>query len=280
VTEHSTHQSTDLSTDLVTDLVVHRWGRAPGEAPTMVFLHGLTDSGRGWPEAVRHWGEAYHVVSHDARGHGESPRFTADELAGHPGDVMVDDAVRVLEQLDRPVVVGHSLGGAVGLTVGVRRPELVRALVLEDPAPLGPDEPLRTDRGPERVAGLEPSLSAPDEEALRRVRAEQHPDWPDSELLVTGVAERQMDLDYLRLGEFKPTTPWPQLFAAVTVPTLVVSGDAHDPSTCVDRAVEDGVEATANPVVTLVRIPGAGHCVRRDRPAEFYATVDRWLSAL
>lgn len=246
----------------------------------MLFLHGLTDSGRGWPEAVRHWGERFHVVSYDARGHGHSPRFTRQELDGHPGEVMVDDAAQLLEQLDRPVVVGHSLGGAVALTVGVRRPELVRALVLEDPAALDPDEPLRGHAGPDRVAGLAPSLSAPDEGALLRVRQAQHPGWPEPELLVTGLAEQQMDLDYLRLGEVKPTTVWPELFAAVTVPTLVVSGEPDDPSTCVDRAVERGVAALSNPAVTMVRITGAGHCVRRGRPAEFYATVDRWLPEL
>lgn len=262
---------------LATDLAVYSAGLPAGEAPTMLHLHGLTDSGRAWPEAVRHWGDRFHVVSYDARGHGSSPRFTADQRAGHPGEVMVDDALALLDQLDRPVVVGHSLGGAVALAAAVRRPELVRALILEDPASLGPEEPVRGSGGADRVAGLEPSLRAADDEELLRVRREQHPDWPPSELLVTGVAERQMDLEYLRCGEFKPLTPWPELYAAVSVPTLVVSGEPDDPGTCVDRAVEAGIAAIANPAVTLVRVPDAGHCVRRDRPAGFYAVVDAWL---
>jgi pimeloyl-ACP methyl ester carboxylesterase len=121
------------------DLVVHRPGRTDGSGglPTLLFLHGLTGSGEGWPEAVEHWQGGDAIVTVDQRGHGGSPRFTADQHVEHPGDVMVDDAVALLEQLDRPVVVGHSLGGAVGLAATVRRPELVRALVLEDPAPLG-----------------------------------------------------------------------------------------------------------------------------------------------
>ena len=47
-----------VAADLHTDLVVRRHGRDPNEAPTLVLLHGLTDSGAAW--------------------HGDSPRFTAE----------------------------------------------------------------------------------------------------------------------------------------------------------------------------------------------------------
>jgi pimeloyl-ACP methyl ester carboxylesterase len=265
---------------LETDLVVHRHGRPPGPGvPTLFFLHGLTDSGSGWPEAVRHWQDDHAIVAIDQRGHGWSPRFTAEELDRHPGDVLVEDAVRVLEQLDRPVVVGHSLGGAVALVAAVRRPGLVRALVLEDPAPRGPEEPQASGRGREFLAGVEQSLAAPDEEALYRLRKEQHPDWPDSELLVTGIAEQQMHLEFLERGDYKPTTPWSELFSDVTVPTLVVSGDRAD-EVVVGEEMERGISALANPAVTLVRIGDAGHCIRREQPDAYYRTVDGWLASL
>lgn len=266
----------------LTDLVVHRLGptgRSDG-TPQMLFLHGLTDSGQGWPEAVRHWQDDYAIVTVDQRGHGGSPRFTADQLVEHPGDVMVDDAVVLLEQLDRPVVIGHSLGGAVGLAAAVRRPELVRALVLEDPAPRGPDEPQRSEaRGAELVSGIEESRRARDDEALLRLRREQHPDWPESELLVTGLSEQRMDADYLAHGEWKPTTPWPELLEELRVPTLLVSGDRPDEIVVGDE-MESGIERIGNPMLTLVRIPAAGHCIRREQPELYYAAVDDWLSQL
>jgi pimeloyl-ACP methyl ester carboxylesterase len=271
VTDHS---------HLATDLVVHRHGRpaAPG-VPTLFFLHGLTDSGSGWPEAVRHWQDGHAIVAVDQRGHGGSPRFTDDELARHPGDVLVEDAVRLLEQLDRPVVMGHSLGGAVALAAAVRRPERVRALVLEDPAPRWPEEPQASGRGREFLAGVEQSLAAPDEQALYRLRKELHPDWPDSELLVTGIAEQQMHLEFLERGDYKPTTAWTELFAEVAVPTLVVSGDRPD-EVVVSEEMEAGVSALANPQVTVVRIPRTGHCPRRENPEEYYRTVDGWLAGV
>ena len=265
-----------------TDLVVRRRGRAARSdgTPTMLFLHGLTDSGEGWPEAVAHWQGDYAIVTVDQRGHGGSPRFTADQLVEHPGDVMVDDAVALLEQLDRPVLLGHSLGGAVGLAAAVRRPGLVEALVLEDPAPLGPDEPQRSEeRGVEYRAGIEESRQAPDDEALLRLRREQHPDWPESELLVTGRAEQQMDADYLANGDWKPSMRWPELFERLEVPTLVVSGDRPD-EICVDDDMELGIQRIGNPMVTLARIPGTGHCIRREQPKLYYAAVDDWLAEL
>lgn len=263
---------------LDTDLHVRRHGRPSGEAPALLFLHGLTDSGAGWLRAVEHWSARFAIVAPDQRGHGESPRFTAAQLEWHPGEVMVEDAVHLLSQLDRPVVVGHSLGGAVALTAAVRRPELVRALVLEDPAPLQPHEPQQDPpRGEAFLAGVRSSLAAPDDEALYAVRKAAHPDWPEDELLVTGRAEQQMDVDYLAAGDLKPTTRWPELFAQVAVPTLVVTGDRLD-EVVVDDAMERGIAEIANPHVRLERVPGAGHCIRREQPSHYYEVVDQFLT--
>jgi pimeloyl-ACP methyl ester carboxylesterase len=261
-----------------TDLVVTTYGRPVGAAPTQLFLHGLTDSGRAWPEAVAHWADSYAIIALDQRGHGHSPRFTREQLEAHPGDVMVEDATAVLEQLDqRPVVLGHSLGGAVALTVGARRPELVRALVLEDPAPLAPGDP-RADpaRGEQLAAGVQQSIEVTDDDELLRLRREQRPSWPDSELLATGRAERQVDLDYLVRGDIKPTTPWTELFAEAGVPVLVVSGDP-DGDVCVTDEMEQAIARLGKPDVTLTRVEGAEHCVRREQPEQFYVVVDDWL---
>jgi pimeloyl-ACP methyl ester carboxylesterase len=264
-----------------TDLTVRRTGRPAGSAPAMLFLHGLTDSGSGWPGAEAHWGPTYAIVAVDQRGHGTSPPFTEDQLAGHPGDVMVADAITVLEQLEAPpVVVGHSLGGAVALTAAVRRPELVRALVLEDPAPLGPDEEQRDPvRGADFLAGVQESRSTTDDDALFALRKAAHPDWPDDELLVTGRAEQQMDLRFLAHGDWKPSTRWPELFALVSVPTLVLAGDDMGGVVVTDD-VERAIDEIANPHVRFARIPGAAHCVRRESPHGFYDAVDTFLTTV
>jgi pimeloyl-ACP methyl ester carboxylesterase len=268
-----------MTRQIRTDLHLHRHGRTEPSAPVMVWLHGLTDSGVGWPGAVEHWGRAYAILAPDQRGHGASPRFTPAQMAAHPGDVMVDDVIALLEQLDAPpVLVGHSLGGAVALAAAVRRPDLVRTLVLEDPAPLGPqDEQRDPARGLELLAGVQESLAASDDDELFRARRTAHPDWPEDELLVTGRGEQQLDLEYLAHGDLKPSPRWPELFAEVRVPTLVVSGDDLG-AVCITDDHERGIMAAQNVHVRVVRIPGAGHCIRREQPDGFYTAVDAFLA--
>jgi pimeloyl-ACP methyl ester carboxylesterase len=265
-----------------TDLVVRRHGRRPNEAPTMVFVHGLTDSGEGWARAVEHWQDTYSILTLDQRGHGESPRFTDEQLDQqqdtHPGDVMVDDLVSILEQLgSAPVVVGHSLGAAVALATAVRRPDLTRALVLEDPAALAEGEEQRSpENGQGMLAGLEESLAAHGDDELVAVRKRQHPHWPDSELLPTGRAEQQVDRGYLAAGDLKPSQTLPELVKELMMPALLVTGDQD--GVLIDDATQRVIDEVANPNIEVVRVADAGHCVRRDQPDRFYELVDGWLA--
>ena len=98
------------------------------------LVHGLTESATAWPDAVARWSSQYHVLAIDQRGHGASPRWDNEALARAP-QTMHEDLMRTLALFpEPPVVVAHSLGGLISLRVSVARPDLVRALVLEDVA--------------------------------------------------------------------------------------------------------------------------------------------------
>src|SRR5829696_6873333 len=106
---------------------------APDGDP-VVFLHGVTGS-----TATYRWLEpdGMRAVRFDFRGHGASERAPGSYILEH----YVEDAISVLEGLDRPAALaGHSLGGVVAWTVAQRRPELVTVAFLEDP-PLFLGEP-------------------------------------------------------------------------------------------------------------------------------------------
>ena len=82
------------------------------------------------------------------------PEWFVSALAAAPGhrDIEVE-AVAEAAELDRPVVLGHSLGGWVALTVGVETPEAVSAVaVIDSPIDRQPpeDERLRDRRRPHR----------------------------------------------------------------------------------------------------------------------------------
>ena len=70
------------------------------------------------------------MVSLDLRGHGMSEGAGEDcEIDRHVGDL-----VSLIDQLalERPIVVGHSMGGVIALELAVRHPELVRGIAMLD----------------------------------------------------------------------------------------------------------------------------------------------------
>ncbi|WP_285584400.1 alpha/beta fold hydrolase [Actinoallomurus iriomotensis] len=104
-----------------------------GDGPrTVVLLHGWCDESTGWAGIVSGLRTEYRVIAPDFRGHGGTEPGTD----GFSPFVLADDVAALLDALGVPdaVVVGHSLGGVVASVLAVRRPDLVSALVLLDPA--------------------------------------------------------------------------------------------------------------------------------------------------
>ena len=243
-------------------LVVHRYGD-PG-APVVVLVHGLTEAGTTWPDLVGHWGDAWDVHAPDLRGHGASPRFSADELADTTA-AMLRDLLALLDEIARPVaLVGHSLGGLLSLRATLARPTQVWALVLEDPArPRGPVP------HPEFVARnqafLETVTARPDAETDRMLRETT---WSRAEVEAWAAGKPLVDREYVRRGLALGDPAWEELFEALAVPTLLlVPPDS-------DMAPRD----LRNPRVRTVVVPGAGHNLRRDQPARYQDAVDAFLA--
>jgi N-formylmaleamate deformylase len=109
----------------------HHYYRTGGEKPALVLLHGLQESGLTWLRVARALERDYDVVMPDARGHGRSDR--AGEQFSE--EVLRDDAAGLIRALglERPALLGHSMGASTAALVGAAYPELVRAVLLEDP---------------------------------------------------------------------------------------------------------------------------------------------------
>lgn len=110
----------------MTDTHVSAYGPATG--PRVLALHGLTGHGKRWERfAVDHLPQA-RVIAPDLRGHGYATWAPPWNF-----ETIVADLVPLFDG-EPAVVVGHSFGGAVAVHLAVRHPELVRSLVLLDPA--------------------------------------------------------------------------------------------------------------------------------------------------
>jgi pimeloyl-ACP methyl ester carboxylesterase len=120
-------------------------GRASSPGQTILLLHGLMGRGSTWFRHLPWLQELGRVITYDAAWH-QGRDVDGGSVAT---ERFVAEAAAVLEaHADTPAaVIGHSMGGLHAWCLAAARPELVRALVVEDMAPdfrgrtLGPWEP-------------------------------------------------------------------------------------------------------------------------------------------
>ncbi len=121
-----------------------------GSGDPVVLVHGITESGRTWDPVTELLASRHRVVVPDLRGHGASERGPSYDLASLAGDVA---AVIGAEGLERPRVVGHSLGGAVVSALAGALP--TRSVV-------NVDQPLKLDEFQAQLRAVEPALRDPE----------------------------------------------------------------------------------------------------------------------
>lgn len=116
----------------------------PDSGPPLLMLHGVT---RCWQDYLGITGpllQRWAVHALDFRGHGRSGRAGGNYLARD----YAADVTRLLQTKfpRRAVLYGHSLGGLVALLTAAQAPQVVRALILEDPP--GPEFLAQLERSP------------------------------------------------------------------------------------------------------------------------------------
>jgi pimeloyl-ACP methyl ester carboxylesterase len=102
-------------------------------APSLVLIHDFLTSHRAWDEIVDALGERFHLVAPDLPGFGESEKPSPARYA-YSIEAYAEAVVDLIAALGvgRVSVLGHGLGGAIGLTLAAGHPELVQRLILED----------------------------------------------------------------------------------------------------------------------------------------------------
>ncbi|HJR92941.1 MAG TPA: alpha/beta hydrolase [Acidimicrobiia bacterium] len=182
-----------------------------GEGRPMVLLHGGLGSGEMFGPILPTLIEDHQVITVDLQGHGR----TAD--IDRPLDVrlMGDDIGALIDHLDldKPDVVGYSLGGGVALMTASRHPEKVRRLVVSSAylRPDAVDPALRQQQGQVNAAAAESLKETPMYEVYQRV-APRPEDF--GRLLDKIGAQMAEDYDYT------------EDVRGLQVPTLLMAADA------------------------------------------------------
>jgi pimeloyl-ACP methyl ester carboxylesterase len=118
--------------------------RAGQGAPPLLFVHGFACSLEDWRAQLEHFERNHSVVACDLRGHGETPgRPQECSIEHYGGDVAA--LVNHLE-LNRCILIGHSMGTRVVLEANRLIPERVAGLVLIDGSRSGSGDPDAAER--------------------------------------------------------------------------------------------------------------------------------------
>jgi pimeloyl-ACP methyl ester carboxylesterase len=265
--------------------------RTLGESgPRVVFVHGLFGQGKNWTTIARGLADEHRVTLVDLPNHGHSP--WTDRV--HYLD-MVEMLAVELEHLGEPVtLVGHSMGGKVAMQLALRRPELLRALVVVDIAPV--EYPLqggRTDDPDEEASPFAAFIAAMRALHLDELKTRDDADaalrsavpsrMVRSFLLQSLVREGvgagggwrwRLNLELLErdLGELRGF-PEPPAGATFDGPVLWVAGANSTYVLDEDRPLMDALF----PATRLVRIKNAGHWVHSEQPEVFLTTLRLFL---
>lgn len=121
------------------------WGRE--DAPSIVLLHGGHQSAHSWDLVSLHLAQNYRVLALDQRGHGDSEWSRDVDYSNH---TMALDAAAFIDALglERPILMGHSMGGRNSLLLTKHDPARLRALIVVD---IGPEI---SPEGRQAIAGF------------------------------------------------------------------------------------------------------------------------------
>jgi N-formylmaleamate deformylase len=239
------------------------------DGPAIVVVPGITSPAITWGFIAEKLADDYRVLLLDVRGRGLSDKpesgFTLPDYAA-------DVAAMVTELgLERPAVIGHSMGARIAAAFGVLQRDLAGPLLIVDPPLTGPGRPeyptsleafmeqLATARAGATAEDMRPYFPTWDDEQLR-LRAEWLPTCDETAVRETWLNFHTEDIfEYLR---------------ALEPPALFMYG-GESPAVSAEGAEE--VRA-ANPALEIACIPGAGHMIPWDNLDGFLSETRRFLA--
>ena len=248
------------SAEIVEGSLFYTVNRGPADGPALVLVHGAGGNRLHWPGELRRLPGAT-VYTLDLPGHGRSE--------GQGCDTIADYAEAVVESLDtlgveRAIIAGHSMGGAIAQTLALDTPDRVAGLVL-----VATGARLRV--GPAILEGIRNDFEGSVELVTRFAWSPEAPPAL-TELGRQALLETGPDVlcgDFIACDHFDVMGR----LGEIEVPTLVITGTADQltPPRYAHFLVEHIPDAQ------LVLVEGAGHMVMLERPVEVVEAVWEFL---
>lgn len=247
--------------------------RKSGSGQPMIILHGLFGLSDNWATLAKKWSEHFTVYTVDLRNHGQSPH--SDQWKNW---IMAEDVLELIEkeQLKDVILLGHSMGGKVAMYLALDSPELVSKLIVCDIAPR--KYPVGNQDVVAALLKVHPEKLASRKEA-EEILSKELKDAGTIQFLLKNLyhkeeADGTKHLDWRfnlpviskNLAAISEATDEP---APSDIEALFIRGEKSDYITKEDEAEIKRVF----PRATIQTIPGAGHWVHADQPAEVFDAV-------
>jgi pimeloyl-ACP methyl ester carboxylesterase len=255
-----------------------------GAGPDVILIPGFASSREVWRKEATRLSATHRVHMVQLAGFAGEPWIHGDGPFVQP---VIDALAAYIQQagLQRPAVIGHSMGGMSGLMLAQQRPDLVGRVMSVDSLPFfsalfGPQVTVETARpfAAQAAAGMRAADDAGFRAgqvqgavglAIDPATREEMVEWSmasDRQALATAIGE--IMLTDLRPGLSSMTTPvW-----------AVYASDANGgaPATMADAMWQR--EYAALPGVTLIRVDDSRHFIMADQPQRLAELVDRFLA--
>lgn len=250
--------------------------RAFGQGQPLIILHGLFGQSDNWNTLAKRFGEqGFHVFTPDQRNHGLSPHsevWTYEAMAGDLKE-FID-----VHGLQKPVVLGHSMGGKTAMFFDLLYPGVADKLIVADMSPRA--YPAHHD---DVLTALN-SVDFSEMNTRKDVEAKLNAyitDVGTKQFLLKNIywkesADKQMDW---RFNLKTITAEYDHVLEAVPggssiTNTLFIKGERSDYITDADLPLI----AARFPHYRLVTIPNAAHWVHAEQPEAFYKVVMDFIS--
>ncbi|WP_420642342.1 alpha/beta fold hydrolase [Candidatus Leptofilum sp.] len=253
-----------MKTSKVSRLFADDGGEGRTELP-IVFLHSLAGNTQHWEAQLRHARQTRRAIALDLCGHGRSPAADGDFAL----ESLAQDVHTTLHELDveRFILVGHSLGGSVAVAYAGSYQQQVAGLLLVDPS--GDSTQLPT----EQVQGL---LGALQSEAYTAVIEEY---WQQILTGATEATQAQVMHDLHKMDKATVVGMMQALLSYKPTPALQkYAGQRLSVITPINQAPFSLHNLVPDFPHTV--IGGTSHWLHMDKPEQFNEIMDAFILAV
>ncbi|WP_426024542.1 alpha/beta fold hydrolase [Brevundimonas sp. PWP3-1b1] len=256
-----------------------------GTGPDIIFIPGLGSTGSAWRSTADRLDDRYRVHLVTVRGFGETD--IGDNVGGGLAGPAASEIERYIreQRIDRPAVIGHSLGGQIALRVAADMGERIGRVMVVDSSPFFPSlvDARATSAQIEPLArlGYQALLLFGDQALKSQVAAFGVDMGLAGDMVFQGLGLQGGDRRVLAQGLYEALTVdlRPRL-SQINAPVTVVYGwtrDADSPRNRLEGLYRYGFQGLPR-TARFERIEGAQHQVMIEQPQRFLAAVQRFLS--